>query len=74
MTSLIRYSGPLDLTGLPAIALPAGVGRDGLPIGAQLAGPAFGERRVLQVAHALEQVVQPRLAAARPRQEVLVPS
>ena len=72
MASLIRYSGPFDLTGLPAISLPVGVGSDGLPIGAQLVGAAFGEVVLLQVAHALEQAVAPRLASARSRQGTLV--
>jgi aspartyl-tRNA(Asn)/glutamyl-tRNA(Gln) amidotransferase subunit A len=72
MTPLIRYSGPFDLTGLPAISVPVAVGDDGLPIGAQLVGQAFGEVTLLQVAHALEQAAAPRLAAARSRQSKVV--
>jgi aspartyl-tRNA(Asn)/glutamyl-tRNA(Gln) amidotransferase subunit A len=72
MTSLIRYSGPFDLTGLPAISVPVAVGSDGLPIGAQLAGPPCSEAALLQAAYALEQAAAPRLAEARSRQGLLV--
>ena len=44
----------VNLAGLPAMALPCGYDRDGLPIGLQLIAPAFGEQRMLQVADALE--------------------
>jgi aspartyl-tRNA(Asn)/glutamyl-tRNA(Gln) amidotransferase subunit A len=44
-----------NLAGIPGISLPAGLSREGLPIGLQLLGPPFGEPRVLQVAHAFEQ-------------------
>ncbi len=45
-----------NLAGIPGISLPAGLSREGLPIGLQLLGPPFGEPQVLQVAHAFEQV------------------
>jgi aspartyl-tRNA(Asn)/glutamyl-tRNA(Gln) amidotransferase subunit A len=44
---------PANLAGLPAISIPCGLS-DGLPVGFQLIGPAFGENRILQAAHALE--------------------
>lgn len=50
---VIRFTGPGNLTGLPALSLPCGMA-DGLPVGLQIMGPAFGEARVLGVAHALE--------------------
>jgi len=55
MNGLIRFSGPFDLTGFPALTVPCGVTSEGLPIGIQLAGPAFGEELLLQVAHAYQQ-------------------
>lgn len=55
MGPLIRFSGPFDLTGFPALALPAGRNADGLPLGVQLVTPPFTEELLLQVAHALEQ-------------------
>jgi aspartyl-tRNA(Asn)/glutamyl-tRNA(Gln) amidotransferase subunit A len=43
----------MPLAGLPAISIPAGMS-EGLPVGIQLAGPAFSENRLLDAAHALE--------------------
>jgi aspartyl-tRNA(Asn)/glutamyl-tRNA(Gln) amidotransferase subunit A len=45
---------PMPLAGIPAVSIPCGLS-DGLPVGFQLAGPAFSENRLLDVAHALEQ-------------------
>ena len=47
------YTVPMPLAGIPAISIPAGLA-DGLPVGVQLAGPAFSESRILDAAHALE--------------------
>ena len=47
---------PASLAGLPAISIPCGL-TDGLPVGLQLAGPAFSENRLLDAAHALERVI-----------------
>jgi aspartyl-tRNA(Asn)/glutamyl-tRNA(Gln) amidotransferase subunit A len=44
---------PVNLANLPAISVPAGE-TDGLPVGLQLVGPAFGEERIVRVASALE--------------------
>ncbi|WP_435078731.1 amidase family protein [Halococcus sp. AFM35] len=44
---------PVNLADLPAISVPAGTA-DGLPVGAQFIGPAFGERAVIRAASALE--------------------
>jgi aspartyl-tRNA(Asn)/glutamyl-tRNA(Gln) amidotransferase subunit A len=43
-----------NLTGLPAISVPCGFTREGLPIGLQLTGRAFDESTVLRVADAYE--------------------
>ena len=40
----------------PAISIPNGLS-EGLPIGFQIAGPAFSENRILDAAHALEQAI-----------------
>ncbi|MDR7518489.1 MAG: Asp-tRNA(Asn)/Glu-tRNA(Gln) amidotransferase subunit GatA [Armatimonadota bacterium] len=45
---------PVNLAGLPALALPCGFDR-GLPIGLQLIGRAFGEPTLLRVGHAYQQ-------------------
>jgi aspartyl-tRNA(Asn)/glutamyl-tRNA(Gln) amidotransferase subunit A len=52
--AFLRFNTPYNLTGLPAISLPCAFGAAGLPIGLQIAGPAFGEPTVLRVAHAYE--------------------
>jgi aspartyl-tRNA(Asn)/glutamyl-tRNA(Gln) amidotransferase subunit A len=47
---------PMSLAGIPAISIPCGLS-EGLPVGLQLAGPAFSENRLLDVAYALEQAI-----------------
>ena len=49
-----RYTFPYNLTGLPAISIPCGFNRLGLPIGLQIAGRPFDEATVLRVAAAYE--------------------
>ena len=49
-----RYTFPYNLTGLPAISIPCGFDRLGLPIGLQIAGRPFDEATVLKVAAAYE--------------------
>jgi len=56
---------PMSLAGIPAISIPAGLARpgdgtgapDGLPVGFQIAGPAFSENAILDAAFALEQAI-----------------
>jgi aspartyl-tRNA(Asn)/glutamyl-tRNA(Gln) amidotransferase subunit A len=55
---------PMSLAGIPAISIPGGLS-EGLPVGIQLAGPAFSENRVLDAAHALERAVEFDGAPAR---------
>ena len=47
--------------GLPALTLPCGFSRDGLPIGLQVVGPYFGEGVVLTTAFAYQQATDWRL-------------
>jgi amidase len=44
------------LAGLPCIAMPAGFGTNGLPIGVQLIGKPHGDLGVLQLARAFERI------------------
>ena len=44
-----------SLAGVPGISVPCGKTHEGLPVGLQIFGPAFGEARILQLAHAFEQ-------------------
>jgi aspartyl-tRNA(Asn)/glutamyl-tRNA(Gln) amidotransferase subunit A len=47
---------PMSLAGIPAISIPCGLS-EGLPVGLQIAGPAFSENRLLDAAHALERTL-----------------
>jgi aspartyl-tRNA(Asn)/glutamyl-tRNA(Gln) amidotransferase subunit A len=46
---------PVNLAGIPAISIPCGLTRAGLPIGLQLMGRPFEEETLLRAAHAFEQ-------------------
>src|SRR6185369_8690998 len=50
----LRNTRPFNAYALPAISIPCGFTRGGLPIGLQIAGPRFGEARVLSFAFAFE--------------------
>src|SRR5436309_4782429 len=49
------YTISVSLAGIPAISLPCGFSRAGLPIGLQIIGRAYEEETVLRAAHAYEQ-------------------
>jgi aspartyl-tRNA(Asn)/glutamyl-tRNA(Gln) amidotransferase subunit A len=50
------FSYPFNLTQQPAITVPCGLTRQGLPVGLQIVGPMFDDALVLRVAHAYESV------------------
>jgi len=52
---LLRNTRPFNVWGLPAISVPCGFTTTGLPVGMQIAGPHWQERRVLELAYAYEQ-------------------
>jgi mandelamide amidase len=56
--TFIRNCVSASLTGNPAISLPIGVTADGLPVGAQLIGPAMGDRQLLHIAAACERILE----------------
>jgi Asp-tRNA(Asn)/Glu-tRNA(Gln) amidotransferase A subunit family amidase len=60
-TKMMRYVFPDNLTGLPAITFPAGYDNQGLPVGMQVMGRPWEENRLLQIAYAVEQVVDRKL-------------
>jgi aspartyl-tRNA(Asn)/glutamyl-tRNA(Gln) amidotransferase subunit A len=56
------FTVPMSLAGIPAISIPAGLaepegGGPRLPVGFQIAAPAFAEQRLLDAAYALEQAI-----------------
>ena len=48
------YTVSVNLAGLPAICLPCGADKEGLPIGVQMIADCFGEEKMIQVARAWE--------------------
>jgi aspartyl-tRNA(Asn)/glutamyl-tRNA(Gln) amidotransferase subunit A len=57
---------PMSLAGIPAISIPCGLS-ESLPVGFQLAGPAFSENAILDAAFALEQAIEFDTTGARAR-------
>lgn len=45
---------PANLAGLPGLSVPAGLSREGLPLGLQLIGPPFDENILFRAGHILE--------------------
>lgn len=50
------YNVGINLAGIPAISIPNGFTKDGMPMGFQLIGPQKQDRRVFNAAYALEKV------------------
>ena len=58
------FTVPVNISGFPALSLPAGFSEQGMPLSVQLIGPAFGEVELLQAARGLEKRLDvPTLAA-----------
>ncbi len=58
MYMLDGYTVSANLAGLPAMSVPCGMAKNGLPIGMQLVGNAFQEKKLLRLAYAYEQAVK----------------
>ncbi|XP_058217140.1 fatty acid amide hydrolase isoform X1 [Rhododendron vialii] len=54
--NLMRFITAANLLGLPAISVPVGYDKQGLPIGLQLIGPPWGEASILRLAAAVEEL------------------
>ena len=51
---ILRFTAPFDCTGQPSLAIPTGLGSDGLPLSMQIIGRPFDEPAVLRVSSAYE--------------------
>ena len=49
------YTISVNLAGLPGISVPGGFDSDGLPIGVQMIGNCFEEKKIIRAAYAFEQ-------------------
>jgi amidase len=56
----------VSLVGHPALSLPVGLDRNGMPFGLQIVGPRGGDALVLRVAHQLETLLANDARTARP--------
>ena len=52
------FTVPVNLAGLPAISIPAGLDTKGYPLGLQIIGKAFDEQKILNIAYAMEEKIQ----------------
>ncbi len=64
---------PINVYGIPAISIPCGFSRHGLPIGMMIAGPRFSEGRILALAKAYEQATEWHRRRPRLTPEMAVP-
>ena len=55
------FTVPNNATGMPALSLPGGFSKDGLPIGFQFIGPRLSEELIYRTAYAYEQQTQHHL-------------
>jgi len=56
--ALTRFTAPFNLAGLPALSVPCGFNKSGLPIGLQIVSGPWQEAKVLRAGHAFEQATE----------------
>ena len=71
--ALVRTTAPFNLTGLPAVAVPTGVGASGFPGSVQLVARPFDEATALRLARSIERAAGP-LGTPRGLERALAPS
>jgi aspartyl-tRNA(Asn)/glutamyl-tRNA(Gln) amidotransferase subunit A len=59
LADVIRYTGPFNLTGQPALAVPIGITPDSAPLSLQIVGRPFDEMGVIRVGEAYERARGP---------------
>ena len=55
------FTVPINLAGLPAISIPAGLDKKGYPLGLQVIGKAFDEQSILDIAYSMEEKINFKL-------------
>jgi len=50
----VPFTLPFNLTGQPAASIPCGITEEGLPVGLQVVGPKYAERKILEACLAIE--------------------
>jgi len=63
---LTRFTAPFNLAGLPALSLPCGFTKEGLPIGLQIISQAWADAQVLNAGYAFEQATEWHMHMANP--------
>ena len=71
---LMRFTIPVNMSGLPAVSVPVGTGEAGMPVGLQLIGGPWDEAGLLYVAAVLEAAAAPRLRPPALRFDLLAPA
>lgn len=54
---LTRFTSPFNLTGLPALSIPSGCSKDGLPIGIQIISNPWGDLKIMQAGYSIEKAI-----------------
>jgi aspartyl-tRNA(Asn)/glutamyl-tRNA(Gln) amidotransferase subunit A len=62
----VLFTAPFNLSGHPAVTINGGFTSEGLPVGLQLTGRAFGEVELLSIAHTFESLNPETRRPARP--------
>jgi len=70
---MLRNTRPFNVWGIPAISIPCGFTKDGLPMGLQLAAAPWREDLLLQVAHPYEQATEWHKKTASPGNQPIQP-
>jgi len=55
---LTRFTAPFNLAGLPALSVPCGFTKGGLPVGLQVVSRAWADAKVLNAGYAFEQATE----------------
>jgi aspartyl-tRNA(Asn)/glutamyl-tRNA(Gln) amidotransferase subunit A len=54
LEAIMRFTGIASVTGLPALSVPSGFDKQGLPIGLQLLGRPFDEGMLFRIGHGFQ--------------------